>query len=218
MPKNILIAGLGVLLALMAASSSQAAIVANYTFTGGVLTSSVTDPNSSATSISLGSGIPNSGVSLTIGNPAESFRFAAGDIGNHLNTSDYIEFTVTAGSGLVLDLSSLTFQTSAQSASDTGRWAVRTGTFINDLADDLISGTEFFDGSINLSSIADTPSITFRFYAWNDPGDQSDLYFDNIVLHATAIPEVGTVWASLLVLGAAIVIKQRFDKSNVPKR
>ena len=212
MPKNILIAGLGVLLALMAASSSQAAIVAQYEFTGGVLTSSDIDGNSTASIITSGSGINNSGGNTSIGAPSGSFQFASGDMVNSFKAEDYIEFTVTATSGL-LDLSSLSFQTSAQSATETGWWAVRTGTFSTDLATDPISGAGFFGSSINLSSIPDTPSITFRLYAWNDPGDDIDLYFDNIILEtATVIPEVGTVWASLLVLGAAIVGKWRFDK------
>src|SRR6185436_13256564 len=118
----ISITKLVILLAVGAASSIQAAVVAQYEFTGGGLTSTDGDGQSTASSISLGAGIPTSGGSITIGNPAGSFRFDKNDIGTAFDATDYIEFTVTAGSGLLLDLSSLTFDSSSQAAGKTGNW------------------------------------------------------------------------------------------------
>ncbi|MCI0748068.1 MAG: hypothetical protein L0Y58_21895 [Verrucomicrobia subdivision 3 bacterium] len=201
------------LVALLTASTSHAAIIASYPFDSSSLASTDGEGNSSAGNITLGSGVGSSGVNAGVGNPAPSFGFNAGNIGTAQDSADYIEFIVTASPMFVLNLTSLTFDTQGLN----GSWAVSSSVagHGSNIATDTI-GASFAGDSIDLSGAGfqNLSSITFRLYAWNGAGDNVDVFFDNIILNGTVVPEVGTVWAGLGVLGAAILGKRFLKKKR----
>ena len=82
---------------LIGSGTTSAATLALYDFTGNVLTSSDTDPDSLAGDFGS-SGITNTSV-------ADTFDFTDADA----DTGDYLFFTLTPGTGYTLDLTSLSF-------------------------------------------------------------------------------------------------------------
>lgn len=181
---------------------AEAAVIAQYPFTGSSFASTDTDPDSSAGDITL-VGLTHSSFNTGFGNPAPSFQMSTSDIGNTFNPSVYFQFTVTAVNGM--SLTSLTFDTSAADATRTGHWAVRSGAFTTDLATGTISGTGFTGSSVDLTGGAfdGLTTVTFRVYGWDD-SPPPDLLFDNVVLSGTVVPVPEPINVALGVFGLCV--------------
>jgi hypothetical protein len=213
-PRGVACIMAAVLLALFGAKA-QAAVIAQYNFTGSLDSSSDTEPNSGAgtfTPVGLTGGTGTT-IDTGVGNPAPSFNIDQGAMPVGVDHSRYVQFIVTANSGYFLNLSG-TGALGFDGLGDGVNWYVRSS--VDNYANDIVSGTfgaSFANNSADLSASFDQlTSVTFRLYAWK--GNNTDVFFDNITLNGTVspVPEVGTVWAGLLVVGLAIAGKARLGK------
>ncbi len=97
------------------AGVARADVLANYSFTGSVRTSSDSDLFSTAGAIADGPGLTTGSLfDLTRGNPAPSLAIVSTEIDGStqaaaIAANDYITFTLTPLTGFVLNLSSLSF-------------------------------------------------------------------------------------------------------------
>jgi hypothetical protein len=126
---------------------------------------------------------------------------------------DYFSFTVTASSGYLLNLSSLSFQYASSSGfgANNLHWAVRSS--LDSYSTDIASGattanaTWYTNPTIDLGTSYDNlSSITFRIYVWDDRarGKNEFGYLDNIILDGVSVvPEPATVALAIFGLGAA---------------
>jgi hypothetical protein len=225
MTQKILIPALGIVLAFVAVSSSQGAVIANYTFAGSSFASTDLEGNSAAGNITKGAGLGANSTFATTpgsdGNPVPSFKFDASDTTTAFSTAnnDYIEFIVTANSGFALFLDGATVTFDAKGDTANQHWTVRSSvdTFGSDIGTGDAGNNTFTGETATLSGATfnNLSTITFRIYGW-DTDDNRNLFLDNIALNGTvAVPEVGTVWASLLVIGAALIVRRRFAKRQL---
>jgi len=165
--------------------------------------------NISAVGLSASSG----GVSSP-GNPGGSFFFYKNDVaqGTAPDLTKYIEFTISANPGYVLNLNgfALTFDTRTP-GTDANRtsWAVRSsvdGYNANLSSGQGGSGSTWAGATVSFSGTAfnGLSSITLRIYAYDPPPQNEEMYVDNIqVTGLTAVPE--PVNLALGVFGVAAI-------------
>ena len=195
-----------------ALASSDAAILANYNFTGA--TASVdADANSTATS-------------FTSNYPSDSGLSGAGNYFVRVQvtpavatTTNYFTFTVTAASGFTLNLTDLALKTALVDPSNpSGTTFVRSS--VDGYASDLgsytqtgTSGSTFTDRSIDLSGAAyqNLSTITFRIYHYDNTDSTSSTglvhRIDDVVLNGSAVPEPASI--ALLGLGGLSLLVRR---------
>jgi hypothetical protein len=203
-----------------AAMPSSAAVLANYTFTGGSATSSDSDVNSTAGTFG------DSGLSASFATfqGQEAIRSAASDMPTSLSTVDYFTFTVTESGGNFLNLSgtgALTFQYGRTASAFS--WAVRSS--VDSFAADIATGSAaaadtWNNASINLSSSFDTlTSVEFRILVWDGGanGNGSHGYLDNVVLNGLTTPIPEPMNISLVAFAVGLVgvgLGRRFLRSK----
>ncbi len=174
----------------LATMTAHGAVIAQYSFTGN-LQSSDSQLESTANDITKGTGIPNS---IVVGNA--TFKFDKQDTALSFSTlnNDYIEFTVTANAGKVLNLNggTLTYDVRSGGNSKQVNWVVRSsvGNFGSDLATGSTSSATFAGTTNNLTGVGfdNLSSITFRVYGWKT--DNEDLFFDNLTLNGSVVTPV----------------------------
>lgn len=170
--------------------SVEAAVIANYTFATD-LTSSDSESNSTAGSLSAGSGLPNGGIS------SQRYRVRSDDTDSTasgaVSGNDYISFTVTPGSGYQFSsFTSLTLDYGSESngnknyycflRSSVDNYAANIGSTLNRLNDAGMSNSSI--GLLGLA--AQSSNVTFRLYFYDDTDHTARLHvLDNLVLNGS---------------------------------
>lgn len=217
-------------LSLFGCGLSAAATLVSYTFptstaletgsayapitSGNLTASNITNPGNNLTLITVGS----------FGYPSTVFTVDP-DGNTSANLGIYLSFTVTAGAGVSLDLTSVTLQ-AARGGGALGRgFTIRTSAdgFASDLIFSPTSNTDlptqrpnFTDYSVDLSGVLFnnvTTSLEFRIYPFTG-ADAQTIDFDNINLIGDVIPEPST---ALMGLGTVCMFgfsRRRSDKSK----
>ncbi|HVJ46690.1 MAG TPA: hypothetical protein VM511_09920 [Luteolibacter sp.] len=206
------------LLAALLSSPAGAVVVAQYTFTSGSFTSSDSDANSAAGTITE-TGFTSTNTTTNAPIPGSATRAITLDqIDDTFTTDHYYQFTITPTSG-TLNLGQLTFlyNTSAAGATNNSAYRLRysdlsgpVGLFIDLGTTAYATGTTPLTGSFDLSSAAFdnlSSGITFRIDVI-DSGSASSgasVRIDNIIVDT--VPEPGI--ALLGVMGAFALIHRR---------
>lgn len=156
------------------------------------------DGNSTASDLSFGSRFSASDAkTITTGQSGS----ALGLRGNYVvenwstanSTGSYVQMTLTAGTGKLLDLSSLSFYGKAPTSSSSGNFQVQsnaTGSWANVGSVQTTSGTgyELFTLDLSGSNFQNLSSVSFRIYVWESAGTTSSnlTCLDGIVVQGTA--------------------------------
>ena len=158
---------------------------------------------------------------LSFGSARNAFGFTDMNNNNNLttaiNNNDYMTFTVTAGSGLQLDLDSFTFMSRINSLNHSAeRWALFSDIDGFTLGNEIETGRTTTTGSylgnvVDLSDVAfqglaDPTEFRLYIYGGNNNGS-SFTGFDNVILNGTVVPEPASIliWSSLAsILGLAM--------------
>ncbi len=134
-----------------------------------------------------------------------------------LDPNIWAGFTITADPGMVLTLTSLTFDSMKNGA---GLSNAQVSLFING-SSSAYATYGWTPASAPIQSytfdFADIPAateattVTFKFYGWNAGGPSNAMRFDNVATHgAVVVPEPGTWAAGLFVLlVAALKLRKR---------
>jgi len=203
-------------------SSSQAAILALYTFDSiafNASPSSDTDPNSVASDIAAGTGVAM--VSSGTGNPFPSGAMqqaTATSEATAVSGNDYYQFTLTANVGFLADLTSLTLDLQRNASNSPTTMFIRSS--VDSFGSTLLldntlptAPTAFETVTLNLSapSFQGLSAITFRLYAFGASSATSSLRFDNVTLNGTvsAIPEPSCAFILTLSAGLMLVMRKR---------
>ncbi len=201
------------------ATTASAAVVANYDFSTG-LTSSDTDTNSTASVFGSSFGV-NMGRSSSQGNVFVRSTITPGDQATAITQPSYFTFTVTPGSGIALDLTSLNFDTIynqvfGTTPSGTASFFVRSSidafaanigpTFTQPYSGPVLTATP---RTVDLTAFAPVSTATeFRIYVYDTDNDTNKtVRLDNVVLNATVIPEPST--ALLTGFGLLALMRRR---------
>lgn len=170
--------------------------LAYYPFTGNSANSTDTEPLSTASALTnVGLGAP---AYNTPGSPAPSLELAAGDVPGALDATRYLSFTVTAGPGHLLNLTTLSFDLARVFKGNYSvSYALRTS--VDSFSADVLSGTITTGSGVFGSVIADLSgpaydgrtSVTFRLYFWDsNNGANNSILLDNLTLvGAVTVPE-----------------------------
>ncbi len=120
-----------------------------------------------------------------------------------INPAQYEGFTITANVGLVLNLTSLTFE---GRISSTGPANAEVALFLNGSATayatfdfappDSSSFTAFAFNFTPLTDADNVTSATFLFYGWNAGGPGGQFYLDNVATYGvlSSVPEASSLW------------------------
>ena len=125
---------------------------------------------------------------------ASSFNNLNWNIGSSVNLNQYNQFTITAGSGFGLNLTSLVFS-HLYNHNNTATWVLRSS--LDNYTSNISSGsasTLLQTATINLSSPAFSylASITFRLYLYNAFNINSTWSNDDVTLNGSVVPVPAT--------------------------
>ena len=206
-----------VVLAVLAfACAAQAAIIAEYTFTGSSAASSDAEANSTAGNFSVSSGTLLFTVTSSASWAAIGGSIPCGDSANGWNASSQATaknfyFTVTQSSGYQITITSLNFLYGI-----TGTAAANAGWSIAGVSQDTFARTQSTIGVAYTSpavSVVITEATTISIEGWAATSSSGNFRLDNVVLNGTvsSIPEPATM--GLLGLGAlAMVLRRKMSK------
>ena len=213
---------------LLAAASVHADTLASYPFTGSSLASTDTSATSTATAITLGTGLTDAtDFTASFGNPSPALRIngdeTAATLAGSVTAGDDFVFSITPDSGDVLELQTLTFDLALDSTSFASNVAVQlsvTGSgYVTAGSITAFSSTSFAPESVSLAgantALAAGLPIYVRFVVYDNTGAAAAYTaFDNITVNGTsmplAVPEPGTyALLALGMVGAASVIMLR---------
>ena len=205
-----------VVLAVLAfACAAQAAIIAEYTFQGSVLTSSDAEANSTAGDFGVSAGSITYTTSSSAGRMAAGGLIPVADSQNNWNgasqaAAKYFSFTVTPSSGYQITITGLNFiyNVTTASAQNLG-WSIG-GTSYDSFARAGTTPTAYTSAA---QSIVITEATTIHIDGWAATSSGGNFRLDNVVLNGnvTAIPEPATM--GLLGLGAlAMVLRRKMSK------
>jgi hypothetical protein len=150
--------------------------IAKWTFETGVQTPALVDANATASTFTLSSGT----VGFVAGNSPTAATAITGSPWNVSDGVKWWEFTVTAKTGYLLDLTSLTFD---DRASSTGPmyWSV-TINGITAISSQTTHNT-FYTDSINLSAFQDMLSADVKIFGFGGSGSGGTWRVDNVILN-----------------------------------
>lgn len=209
--------------------SSEAAVLAQYTFTGASPVSTDTDPNGTASNFNV------SGGSYPVDSSTSGFSSLSSSVfirssvltnteSGAISGNDYFSFTLTPNAGVTYNLSSLDLNFGGNSDGTTFGVGAFLRTSLNGYGTNSITpisisqtvsttGTTYGAFSFDLSSLGSvTSAVTFRLYLTSDSVSNAHiLRGDDIVLNGTAaVPEPSTVALGLAgVLGLAALSRLR---------
>ena len=210
----------GALILAATVPAARAAVVALYPFTGNSLASTATNAQSTASAITLGSGLTDTTRFATVGNPAPALRINTDETGGTtfptaIAANDFFTLTLTPASGyrfvfqtfsVDVATSSTTFSTNLllQASVNGGNSFANVDTLTG------FSNTTFATQNVDLTTFNNNATLSagaavlLRVVVY-DNANNADNYtaLDNITVNATlqAVPEPGT--AALFVLGSA---------------
>ncbi|MBI1368812.1 MAG: hypothetical protein GC162_09195 [Planctomycetes bacterium] len=208
-----------VLMLCMAASASQAATIAQYTFPGDGLAPTTTGANVSVGNVNFtGSGASQNVIG--IGVVAVNAAGGAGNAATAVSTNSFLQFTVTPDGGFALNLASLAFKSTVGSTGS--GYVVRSSVdgFAATLSTSVVptSFPTFTDFLIDLSGAAFqglTTATTFRIYTFIGGGAGNPaLAYDDLTLNGTVdaagitAPEPASA-TMLGLLGLAVAARRR---------
>ena len=206
-----------VVLAVLAfACAAQAAIIAEYTFTGSSAASSDAEANSTAGAFSVSTGTllyttSSSTAWIAAGGAVPVADFSGGmNITAQSAATKYWQFTIAPEAGYQITITSLNFlyNVTAASAQNLG-WSIA-GTSYDSFVRAATVPTSYASAA---QSIVITSATTIHIEGWNATSTGGNFRIDNVVLNGnvTAIPEPATM--GLLGLGAlAMVLRRKMSK------
>lgn len=185
--------------ALTLATSARAQLV-TYTFESGTAAPTFADGDVTASNFTRNPG--NVGSVGTPGNPGNSIG------GSGWTEADrFWEFTVTANQGLVLDLSSLSFDYRSTGTGPTGYQITINGG--NLTSGSLLNDSSFHTLPLPISGYNSLSSAQLRVYASGASSGAGTLRIDNVTLNGltvTPVPEPST-WV-LLITGSVFLVSR----------
>lgn len=216
--RSIFSAAFGLVFLGAAATSSQAAVLANYNFDSGV-PSADTDAGSTAGNFSTTYPSANSGYSSASNNYFVRVQVTP----LALDPARYFAFSVSAVAGNVLNLSSLSLRSSLSdnnSPDFDGTIVIRSS--VDNYAADIGTITQAStDGAVftargpfdlSGSQYQNLSSVTFRFYLFDSSDSSATTSIvhrvDDVVLNGEAIPEVSTLGLAALA-GASLLGRRK---------
>ena len=213
-----LLAGLSGALLLAATPAAHATVVALYPFTGNSLASTGNNAQSTATAITLGSGLTGTNRFTTTGTTAPALRINTDEtdgttFATAVTANDFFTFTLTPASGYRFVFQNFTVDLATSAATFTTnvrlQASINGSAFVNvDTVSDF-SNTTFTTQTFDLSfgntnaAIQNGASVLLRVLAYDTANSAANYTaFDNITVNATlqAIPEPGTT--ALVAFGA----------------
>ena len=183
-----------------ASEVAYGAIISTYTFTGA-------DPAGDAETPAVTGAVFSSFSRVNLTAHAVNDQFVSNDFagGASIDTSEYIEFTVTADAGYKLDLESISFKHTRVDQNTTSRRGPQSGAIRADFESfgpGSGTGSTFSPVTSQTTSTWDFDdystlpggSVTFRFYGWNQtgaPGHNSQrLNLDDVTLYGEVTPVI----------------------------
>lgn len=190
----------------MCCSEADAQLV-TYDFEGDVATPSAVDGTVAASSFSRNVG---NALGYSTGNPAGRSVSGSGWIGADSSNDEYWEFTITANSGLVLDLASIEFDYRSTGTGPTN-WELSinssvfgTGTIDND--------SSFHSVSAPLNSLSGFSAANIKIYGYGASSSGGTLRMDNVVLNGLALTPVPEPSTWLLLAGGSVFLANRLRR------
>jgi len=192
------------LMSLVVSQSAQAA-VGTYDFTGGDA-SFPTAPNATFSPFTR----------ANVAGGTVTGWFASGQWNNTgtIDTTEYVQFTLTPNSGYYLSLQNITFD----NIIDTGNKGPKNGRVEIFLGTGLASmGSLTFTPSTTSANInfnfadfttLNNEGVTIRFYGWNalNSGNDAQLNFDNVVINGSVNPVPEPVNVALGIFGGVFLV------------
>lgn len=225
------------LVSLLAATHLQGAVLAKYVFGADAPGEIPPAAAFEATSVIAGStfgGINLTGSAIAAGNFFTSITIAGGQpsrilatqtagttVAASISNNSYFQFTVTPGVGQTIDFSSISLDAARGGGSARGFSIASSvdayATLFTSLAGhptayDAVAGIAtqeavYTNYAFDLSSLSDiTTATTFRIYSWSSAAANT-IYYDNITLNGTAVPEPAA--AALGAFGLLSLLRRR---------
>jgi len=125
-----------------------------------------------------------------------------------INTSQYEGFTITAGPGVHLNLTNLTFDLQLKPS---GPLNFEVGIFLNgsstafatlDLTPTSTNTSYNFDFT-DLTDLDNATTVDFKFFGWNASASGGGIVLDNVVTNGAIVPEPSTWIAALFPVALA---------------
>ena len=195
--------------AFLFAAPAHAAVIAQYPFNDSTLSSTDTEPNSTAGNF-LGTSRTDWGYSSSGGNVFVLSRATTDSQANAIDADDYWSFTVTPDTGYLMNLTTITFDTihnatagGTEDANATMSVFLRTSVdnYASDVGDIFTNAwNTTTPRSVDLSGLdfqSITAATTFRLYVFDSGTDnpRNGSRLDNVVLNGdvVVIPESSSV-------------------------
>ncbi len=195
-----------ILLALVWSGDASAQLV-TYDFEGDIATPSAVDGSVSSSVFSRNAG---NAISYSTGNPGGSAISGSGWTGVDSGNGKYWEFTVSANSGLVLELASVAFDYRSTTTGPTN-WELTvngstagSGSIQNDLG--------FHSVSTPLNSFSGLPSATIRIHGYGASSGGGALRMDNVSLDGLALTPVPEPSTWMLLAGGSVFLVGRLRR------
>ena len=205
----VVVAVVGVFAICLSPCRAASVEIVSYQFPGSVFTPTVTAPGISASNVNNtgssaviepGNALPNS-IFLRPTNAGSTTH--SGAVANN----EYLQFSVTPIGGRQINLASLTFDAARGGPEVPRGWVLRSSIdgFATDLSTAEIPTVQpnLTPSNVDLSTSAFqnlTNSTTFRVYGYVQAIGGQGLFFDNVTLNGTVVPEPSTL--ALLGIGA----------------
>lgn len=230
-PSQSLLFGCGLSIAL--AASTQAAVIAQYTFDGGSPSSSISDPGWTASDLGLGAGLPGGGVSSTTETAFNLATETTNSEAGAISGDDYFTFTITANADTIIDFTQLTVDLGGNGAGSAPSYntnfrlrtsldnfsapSLLTDANITTPGGNPIVLTTFTADLSGLSNISSAAPIEFRIYNF-DNTDASGRFnrVDNVILEGTvsAIPEPSNYALIVATALGTIFVRRQFKNKK----
>lgn len=212
---------LAVLLAPAWPHSALAATVATYTFTGDSLASSDTNPDSTASDITIGAGLSGKTTFFTLFGSTRCLGTTSNNTpateAASVSAGDYISLTVTPNGGGSLLYTSFIFNFAWQNFSNTILESLSIRSSVDSFASTLDSKSQsetvgtsgLAGGLLSLASLpAQSAPVEFRIYFFDDQDSSfSTVGITSISLLATVVPEPSS--AALLLAGVLLIARRK---------
>jgi len=151
----------------------------------------------------------NGGLTVMPGAPSnQTFGTENWNQTGSIDTTQYEGFSITAGSGIHLDLTSLSFDVTLKPSGPTN---FEVGLFLNGSSTayatlDVTPTATTTTYTFNFTPLTDAQNVTlatFNFYGWNAVASGGGIVLDNVITNGSIVPEPGNLYFALLPLALA---------------